>query len=178
MNIYNLTRYLNQEVDDSFTELEVARWFNKAIAAYNLLPPLTVYPTVALTVSDLQDATYYDYPQTTADEADDTHADYIEPLDDTFILAVILPYLAASVKGQEASIYEKAEIMKEFQANAMQYKQSFTPPDEWRRDIDNTDLDEYQLGENVFVSDFTTSPFAGNWSSVTRFTQIVIPEEE
>ena len=32
MNLINLRTYVNQDVDDTFTDVEITRWFNKGIA--------------------------------------------------------------------------------------------------------------------------------------------------
>jgi len=46
MDIATLTTYVNQDVDDTFTAEQIVLWFNRGIAQYNLIPPLTTYKSV------------------------------------------------------------------------------------------------------------------------------------
>ena len=46
MNIYDLQTYVEQDVDDTFTTDEIARFFNKGIASFNLIPPVTKFPYI------------------------------------------------------------------------------------------------------------------------------------
>ena len=172
MNIYDFTMYVNQDVDDTFTVEEIARWFNKAVANFNLIPPVTKYPFINM-----------DVERTEADEFV-TDAEDDDPLDDgmigayinypfstTFMLAVILPYVVSAVKGQESSIGEKQLVMQEFMMNARQYKATANIST-YLQNQQNGDLELYQLGENVYLTDFTTAPFAGEWSKATAYKEV------
>ena len=59
MNIYDFALYVNQDVDDTFTNEEVARFFNKGIANFNLIPPVTKFPYINMNLasSSATDAT-------------------------------------------------------------------------------------------------------------------------
>jgi hypothetical protein len=158
MNIYELTNYVNQDVDDTFDVEDVVRWFNKGIATYNLLSPITVYPFAQLNDDgDAWDGTGF-YP---------SHSTTDYPLDDTFMLGVILPFISASVRGQESSINEKQLFLQEFMMNARLFKNASNVPYEYLKIKTARDLEKYQVGENVYVSDMSISPWAGDWGHNT-----------
>ena len=172
MTIYDFTNYVNQDVDDTFTVEEIARWFNKSVANFNLIPPVTKFPFINM-----------DDPQTTTDEfeanSNDTdlsdnfigaYVDY--PFSTTFMLGVMLPYVVSAVKGQESSITEKQIALQEFIQNSAQYKSSRNIV-KYLENQQNTDLELYQLGENVYLTDFTTSPFAGDWNKASVYKEVV-----
>jgi len=148
MNIDTLALYVNLDVDDSFTEEEIAQWYNKGVANYNLIPPLTTYNII-----------------------DTESTDDLE-FDDTFLLGIMLPFINSAIRGQDASVQEKQLYLQEFMMNARQYKTAFNVPFEKLLDQKNSDLGVYQLGENVYVSDMTRTPFAGDWSSVRNYTEV------
>ncbi len=52
MNIYDFTEYVNLDVDDTFTTDQVARFFNKGIANFNLIPPVTKFPIINMAIVD------------------------------------------------------------------------------------------------------------------------------
>ena len=161
MNIYDLTQYVNQDVDDTFEVGDIVRWFNKGIASYNLISPITTYPQSILNdeedVLDPWDGTGK-YPAYTS-------TDY--PLDDTFILGVILPFISASVRGQESSVNEKQVFLQEYMMNARLFKNASNVPYEYLKIKTARDLEKYQVGENVYVSDMSISPWAGDWGHNT-----------
>jgi hypothetical protein len=160
MNIYDLTQYVNQDVDDTFEVESVVRWFNKGIAQYNLLSPITVYPMAVL--EEEAEGTDWDgtglYP---------SHSDSDYPLDDTFMLGVILPFISASVRGQESSLGEKQMFMAEYMSNASLFKTASNVPYEFLKIKTSRDLEKYQIGENVYISDMSISPWAGDWGHNT-----------
>jgi hypothetical protein len=165
MNINTLTNYVNQEVDDSFTVQEVSLWFNRGIANYNLIPPLTVYPIVQFGVAEnIANGIYNDQSQ--------------YPLDETFMLGVMAPYITSSVRSAESSLTEKQLFLQEYLQNASIYKSSIGVPLEYMRNKLNTDLDIYEIGEGIFLSDFTKAPFAGEWQSPSLFKEIAIDKDE
>lgn len=198
MNIYDFALYVNQDVDDTFSNEEIARWFNKAIANFNLIPPVTKFPFINmnLTVStgtdsvdefttnlsnktykvDVSENSYADgafVHNTTYDEEIGAFADY--PLSNNFMLGVMLPYVISAVKGQESSITEKQLVMQEFMVNARQFKSSLNIKSGYLIDgAKNAELEGYQLGENVYLTDFNTSPFAGDWGKATQYKEVVI----
>jgi hypothetical protein len=158
MNIYELTNYVNQDVDDTFDVEDVVRWFNKGIATYNLLSPITVYPFAQLNDDgDAWDGTGF-YP---------SHSTTDYPLDDTFMLGVILPFISASVRGQESSMGEKQMFLSEFMMNGTKFKSASNVPAEYLKIQASADLAKYQLGENVYVSDMSFAPFKGDWTTST-----------
>lgn len=166
MNINTLTNYVNQEVDDSFTVQEVSLWFNRGIANYNLIPPLTVYPTVQFGIQADPEVGVYN-----------EQSEY--PInDDTFMLGVIAPYIVSSIRSAESSLTEKQIFLREYIANATTYKSSIDIPLTWMRNKQNTDLSNFQIAEGVFLTDFTRSPFAGEWQQPTIFSEIIAEEEE
>jgi len=159
MKLQELVNYVNLDVDDSFSTLEITRWFNKGIAQYNLIPPVTTYPYVELSGqhSDGGDLIYYDT---------------VYPLDDTFMLGVMLPYINSSVRGQDSSLSEKQMFMSEFINAAQRYKPQSNVETTYLKDSTNTDLEIYQLGESVYMSDMTRSPFTNNWSTATVYAEV------
>jgi hypothetical protein len=163
MNIYDLTQYVNQDVDDTFEVEDIVRWFNKGIASYNLVSPITTYP---MSILD-DDGNSWNgtalYP---------SHSTTDYPLDDTFMLGVILPFIASSVRGQESSINEKQLFMQEFMMNARLFKNASNVPYEYLKIKSSRDLEKYQMGENVYVSDMSISPWAGDW----RHNTTTLPE--
>lgn len=182
MNIYDLTLYVNQDVDDTFTFEEVARWFNKAIANYNLIPPVTRYPFIIsdnytttndnefLSNGSFNTDTTLDLDGTEVDDEIGAGSDY--PLPKTFMLGVMLPFIVSSVKGQESSLSEKQMMLQEFMMNARNYKSVSNIPKLFLFNQQNTDLELYQIGENVYLTDFTQSPFAGDWKKATVYKEI------
>lgn len=165
MNINTLTNYVNQEVDDTFTVQEVSLWFNRGIANYNLIPPLTIYPTVQFgVVEDTANGIYNDQSQ--------------YPLDDTFMLGVMAPYITSSIRSAESSLTEKQLFLQEYLQNATTFKTSIDIPLTFMRNKQNDNLSQYQIGENVFLSDFTKSPFAGEWQTPSLFKEIAIDKTE
>ena len=170
MNIYDLTVYVNQDVDDTFDAEDITRWFNKSIAQYNLLSPITTYPFVE--VAGLSTDVGADQTKIYVDE------DY--PLDDTFMLGVILPFIAASVRGQESSLSEKQMFLSEFVDNARLFKTASNVPYEYLKIKTSRDLEKYQVGENVYISDMSISPWAGDWghntTSMSEFKENLIVE--
>lgn len=165
MNINTLTTYVNQDVDDTFTVQDISRWFNKGIAQYNLLPPLTLYPLITFGVtSSPQEGIYNE------------QTNY--PLDDTFMLGIMLPYVVASVRASEASITERQLHLQDFAINASTFKKSIDVPLTWMRNKKNEDLSVYEIGEGIYLSDFTRAPFAGQWQGGSVFQEIVIEEDE
>ena len=165
MNIQTLAEYVEQEVDDSFSTTDISRWFNKGISQYNLLPPLTKYPLISINQIATEENGLYD--ETT---------NY--PLDETFMLGVMLPYITSSVRGSEAALSERQLHLQDFVMNATTYKRSIDVPLTWMLNQKNTDLSVYEIGEGVFLSDFTRAPFAGQWQGGSVFQEIVIDDEE
>lgn len=158
MNLETFTDYVNLDVDDSFYATDIEKWVNKAIAYYNLMPPVTIYGSFDGDVNDFE--TQYGW-------------------DDTFMLAILLPFVASSVRSQDSSLSEKQLFLQEYFASARTYKSIANIPSTYLKNQQNTDLDVYQLGENVYVSDFRTSPFGGgNWKSGNVYTEIVDEDEE
>lgn len=158
MNIYDLTLYVNQDVDDTFEVEDIVRWFNKGVASYNLLSPITIYPMALLD----DDGNAWNgtglYP---------SHSTTDYPLDDTFMLGVMLPFISSSVRGQESSINEKQLFLQEYLANARLFKNASNVPYEYLKIKTSRDLEKYQVGENVYVSDMSVSPWAGDWAHNT-----------
>lgn len=170
MNIYELTNYVNQEVDDTFPVEDVVRWFNKAIANYNLISPITTYPMAELNDDgDAWDGTGL-YP---------SHSTTDYPLDDTFMLAVVLPFISSSVRSQESSLGEKQTFMAEFMMNASKYKSASNVDEDYLKIQSSKDLAKYQVGENVYVSDMSFAPFKGDWTtSTTKLPEFEEEDEE
>jgi hypothetical protein len=170
MNINTLTQYVNLAIDDSFTVQEITKWFNQGIANYNLIPPLTLYPFVQFgTTGDLSNTVV----------TLRTYSDQTEyPLDETFMLGVMLPYISSSIRSSESALSERQLFLQEYLMNAMAYKRSLDIPLEWMRNKLNNNLSQYEIGERIFISDFTKSPFAGEWQTPSTFSEMVIPDEE
>lgn len=145
LNIYELSQYVNLDVDDSYDEDEIARWFNKGIANYNLIPPLTEYPFV--------------------DIDDDTISNVAEPyefLSKNFMLGIMLPFISSAIRAQESAVMEKQQYYQEFVVNATRYKMaSNIESDLLLNPIEN--ISDYQIGENVYISDFDYAPFQSVW---------------
>jgi hypothetical protein len=165
MNIRTLTNYVNQDVDDSFTVQEISLWFNRGIANYNLLPPFTLYPLVQFGVQEDVEALIY-------------NQDTNYPLDDTFMLAIMAPYITSSIRASESSITERQLFLQDYLQNARSYKSSIGVPLEYMRNKINTDLAIYEIGEGIFLTDFTRAPFAGEWQSPSLFKEIAIEKDE
>jgi hypothetical protein len=186
MNIYDFSNYVNQDVDDTFSVEEIARWFNKAVANYNLIPPVTRYPFVTLNLAvavgiDNVDEFVLgsengDYYANSDDEEDDEVGAYTDyPLSKNFMLAVMLPFVSSAVKAQESSVGEKQMYMQEFMINARTYKSiSNIKPGYLRDGGQNLELSQYKLGENVYLTDFNQSPFAGDWKKASAYKEYVI----
>jgi hypothetical protein len=195
MNIYDFALYVNQDVDDTFTNEEVARWFNKAIANFNLIPPVTKFPFINMNLTvatgtdsvnefttslanttykvDVAENTYANNTfthNTVYDEEIGAFVDY--PLSNNFMLGVMLPYVISAVKGAESSIGEKQLVMQEFMMNARQFKSSLNIKPGYLVDGEgNLELAQYKLGENVYLTDFNQAPFAGDWSKASAYKE-------
>ena len=165
MNLQTLAEYVEQEVDDSFSTADITRWFNKGISQYNLLPPLTTYPLVVINQIATEENGLYD--ETTP-----------YPLPDTFMLAVMLPFISSSIRGSEAAITERQLHFQDFLANATTFKRSIDVPFNFLLNKKNDDLSNFEIGEGVFLGDFTRSPFAGEWQRPSLFKEIVASEDE
>lgn len=190
MTIYELAIYVEQDVDDTFDLQVIARWFNKAIANYNLIAPITKFPFVWVDnplnetpavdefETNVDDGTYYANGGEATDNRVGAYTDY-PGVDQTFMLAVILPFIASAVRGQESSLTEKQLLMREFTENATRYKAIANIPSTFLFDsTKNTDLAEYQLGENVYISDMRYAPFANEWNKATTYYEVKDNEEE
>ena len=186
MNIYDFSNYVNQDVDDTFSVEEIARWFNKAVANYNLIPPVTRYPFITMDytateedefVVGSQDGDYYANSDNEEDDEIGAFTDY--PLSKNFMLAVMLPFVSSAVKGQESSVGEKQMYMQEFMINARSYKSiSNIKPGYLRDGGQNLELSQYKLGENVYLTDFNQSPFAGDWKKASAYKEYVITRKK
>jgi hypothetical protein len=195
MNIYTFTQYVNQDVDDTFTDEEVARFFNKGIANFNLIPPVTKFPTINMAIVDTNSLNNdYTYKVTdekntyntttnsfvstsTYDEEIGAFQDY--PLSNSFMLAVMLPYVASAVRGAESSVQEKQLLMQEFMRNAMQFKSSLNIKTGYLVDGEgNRELSQYKLGENVYISDMTQAPMAGPWNRASVYKEYVVTKKK
>jgi hypothetical protein len=202
MNIYDFAIYVNQDVDDDFTTEEIARFFNKGIANFNLIPPVTKFPfiNVNLAVSTGQDATdefsqnignktykvdvaensYANNAFTHNESYDEEIGAYTDyPLSSNFILGVMLPYVISAVKAMESSITEKQLAMQEFMLNARQFKSSLNIKTGYLVDGEgNAELSQYKLGENVYLSDMTQSPMAGPWNKASVYKEYVVSRKK
>jgi hypothetical protein len=186
MNIYDFSNYVNQDVDDTFSVEEIARWFNKAVANYNLIPPVTRYPFITMDytateedefVVGSQDGDYYANSDNEDDDEVGAFTDY--PLSKNFMLAVMLPFVSSAVKAQESSVGEKQMYMQEFMTNARIYKSiSNIKPGYLRDGGQNLELSQYKLGENVYLTDFNQSPFAGDWKKASAYKEYVITRKK
>ena len=161
MDIATLTTYVNQDVDDIFTAEQIVLWFNRGIAQYNLIPPLTTYKSVNGRNRTNGDATT-DY------FLDDDYYSF----SDSFMLGIMLPYLVSGVKLQEASIQERQIALQEFLQNARMWKASTNIAHADMLNQQNSDIGIFQLGENVYVSDMTRSPVSGIWQKQTTYAEI------
>ena len=162
MDIATLTTYVNQDVDDTFTAEQIVLWFNRGIAQYNLIPPLTTYKSVNGRNRVENDA-----------ETDYFLDDNYYSFSDSFMLGIMLPYLVSGVKLQEASIQERQIALQEFLQNARMWKASTNIAHADMLNQQNSDIGIYQLGENVYVSDMTRSPVSGIWQKQTTYAEIV-----
>jgi hypothetical protein len=204
MNIYDFALYVNQDVDDTFTNEEVARFFNKGIANFNLIPPVTKFPYINMNLQPLtgtdstneftdnqQNATYkVDVAENTYTKSNNTfthNTAYDEeigvftqyPLSNNFMLGVMLPFVISAVKGQESSVTEKQLAMQEFMANARQFKSSLNIKTGYLVDgVNNQELSQYKLGENVYLSDMTQSPMAGPWNKASVYKEYVVTNKK
>lgn len=168
MNIQNLREYVELDTDDVFSDKEIGLWFNKGIANYNLIEPLTNYPMVEIVEN---------IPQNPAEGTFYYTNDYT-PLNTTFMLGIVLPFIVSAVKGQEFANLEKEDYYEEFFRNSKTYKLTHPIPSEYLLDIKNTNLELYQLGANVFISDMTRSPMSGTWGSPSLYQEIVLEDGE
>jgi hypothetical protein len=170
--------YVNQDVDDTFSVEEIARWFNKAVANFNLIPPVTKYPFITMDVEKTSDVDEFLLDDEDEDPSDGYVGAYGKyPMTDTFMLAVMLPYVVSAVKGQEASLSEKQLALQEFMMNSRTYK-STANITQYLQNQQNTDLELYQIGENVYLTDFTTAPFAGEWGKATSYKEVTITRND
>ena len=198
MNLYEFTNYVNLDVDDTFTNEEIARFFNKGIANFNLIPPVTKFPFINMAIQDTDsanddksykvDVAENTYPttgndantfqhSTTYDEEIGAFTDY--PLSKNFMLGVMLPFVISAVKGQESSITEKQITMQEFMANARQFKSSLNIKTGYLVDGEgNRELSQYKLGENVYLSDMTQSPMAGPWNKASVYKEYITARKQ
>jgi len=161
MDIATLTTYVNQDVDDTFTAEQIVLWFNRGIAQYNLIPPLTTYKSVNSRNRIEGDA-----------ETDYFLNDDYYSFSDSFMLGVMLPYLVSGVKLQESSIQERQVALQEFLQNARMWKASTNVPHAELLNQQNSDIGIFQLGENVYLSDMTRSPVAGIWQKQTVYAEV------
>ena len=204
MNIYDFTLYVNQDVDDTFTTEEVARFFNKGIATFNLIPPVTKFPYINVNIAvssgidstnefgqNKNNKTYnVDVPENTYSEQYETfthNASYDEeigafsqyPLSKNFMLGVMLPFVISAIKGQESSLQEQQLSKQEFMRNAMQFKSSLNIKTGYLVDGEgNAELSQYKLGENVYISDMTQSPMAGPWNKASVYKEYVVTKKK
>lgn len=162
MTLQDLVLYVELDVDDQFDTVEITRWFNKGIAQYNLIPPVTTYPFVELTGLSTD----------TNAVAEKVYVDEIYPLDDTFMLGVMLPYINSSVRSQDSSLSEKQLFLSEFVNAAQAFKPQSNVPVTYLKDKKNTDLEVYQLGDSVYVSDMTRSPFTNSWTTHSLYAEV------
>ena len=186
MNIYDFSMYVNQDVDDTFSTEEVARWFNKAIANFNLIPPVTKFPFInmdaEITVANefennLNQDGYYANNNDLTDDEIGAYTSY--PLSKNFMLGVMLPYVISAVKGAESSVTEKQLTMQEFMMNARQFKSSLNIKPGYLIDGEgNLELAQYKLGENVYLTDFNQAPFAGDWSKASAYKEYTITRKK
>ena len=202
MNIYDFALYVNQDVDDTFTNEEIARFFNKGIANFNLIPPVTKFPYINMNLQvntgtdsvnefteNLTNATYkVDVAENSYANNTFTHNDTYDdeigafaqyPLSNNFMLGVMLPFVISAVKGQEASLQEKQLAMQEFARNAMQFKSSLNIKTGYLVDGEgNAELSQYKLGENVYISDMTQAPMAGPWNRASVYKEYVVAQKK
>lgn len=162
MNLQTLALYVNLDVDDTFEQIEITQWFNKGIAQFNLLPPVTEYPMVELEglSTDVEAV------------AANIYVDEDYPLSNNFMLGIMLPFIASSVRGQDSSVTEKQLYLQEFLNYARTFKTQENIPLTYLKDKANTDLDAYKLGDNVYISDMRRANFAGDWSLARTYTEV------
>lgn len=159
MNISDLAQYVNLEVDDTFPVEDIVRWFNKGVASFNLIPPISKYPFAF-------DGDDQDVPPVAGMYPAYSLTPYV--LGDQFMLSIMLPYIASSVRSQESSLNEKQLFMQEYLTNARVYKSAINVPEQYLLVANSaSDLAQYQLGENVYISDMSYAPFRGDWNTVT-----------
>jgi len=197
MNIYDFALYVNQDVDDTFSNEEIARFFNKGIANFNLIPPVTKFPYINMNLQvntgtdavnefteNLANATYkVDVAENSYANNTFTHNDTYDeeigafaqyPLSNNFMLGVMLPFVISAVKGQESSVQEQQLALQEFMRNSMQFKSSLNIKTGYLVDGEgNRELSQYKLGENVYISDMTQSPMAGSWNKASVYKEYV-----
>lgn len=161
MDIATLTTYVNQDVDDIFTAEQIVLWFNRGIAQYNLIPPLTTYKSV-IGSNRPDGASATDY------YLDDDYYSF----SDSFMLGVMLPYLVSGVKLQEASMTERSVALQEFLQNARMFKASTNIAHADMLNQQNSDIGIFQLGENVYLSDMTRSPVSGIWQKQSVYAEV------
>ena len=202
MNIYDFALYVNQDVDDTFTNEEIARFFNKGIANFNLIPPVTKFPFINMNLQvdtgtdpvneftdnlyntsykvDVKENSYANDTFTHNDDYDEEIGAYTQyPLSNNFMLGVMLPFVISAVKGQESSITEKQLTMQEFMRNATQFKSSLNIKTGYLVDGEgNAELSQYKLGENVYISDMTQSPMAGPWNRASVYKEYVVSRKK
>jgi len=175
VNIEQLRDYVELDVDDVFEDNEIARWFNKAIANYNLIEPLTKYPAITILTNVPNTAppegTYYittDYSPVFGDNTN------------TFMLGIVLPFIVSAIKGQEFATMEKQDYMNEFMRNSRIYKLTHGINPKYVLDNKNLDLTDYEVGANVFASDMDRAPFPGNWRTYSEhgYNPLELDEEE
>jgi hypothetical protein len=95
------------------------------------------------------------------------------------MLGVILPFISASVRGQESSIGEKQMFLQEFMMNARLFKNASNVDEDYLKIQASKDLAKYQVGENVYVSDMSFAPFKNDWtSSTTQLPEFAEEDEE
>jgi hypothetical protein len=186
MNIYDFSMYVNQDVDDTFSTEEVARWFNKAIANFNLIPPVTKFPFINMDAeitaanefeNNLNQDGYYANNNDLTDDEIGAYTSY--PLSKNFMLGVMLPFVISAVKGAESSVTEKQLTMQEFMMNARQFKSSLNIKPGYLIDGEgNLELAQYKLGENVYLTDFNQAPFAGDWSKASAYKEYTITRKK
>jgi hypothetical protein len=62
--------------------------------------------------------------------------------------------------------------------NATTYKRSIDIPLTYMLNQKNEDLSNFEIGEGIYLSDFTKAPFAGEWQRPSLFTEIVTDKDE
>ena len=176
MNLITLKDYLNKDVDDTFQTEEVVLFFNKGIAQYNLIPPLTTYPSVIGNLAPLDGGVRN--PLVLDTYMDDDYPYNGTAFSDTFMLGIMLPYLVANVKLQEASVQERQIALQEFLQNARMWKASTNVKVADMLNTKNSDLEIFELGENVYISDMRRSPVGANWNIASVYTEVVNDEDK
>jgi hypothetical protein len=78
------------------------------------------------------------------------------------MLGIMLPFISSAIRAQESAVMEKQEYYQEFLVNATRYKMaSNIDEDLLLNPVEG--IDQYQIGENVYMSDFDYAPFQSNW---------------